>query len=101
METAWQFPFVSGRRRFVDLTDRATGTYVTADAIKFVAPTDSAASTTPPASVLREVVVDNSATRQPGPGTRPIAAELPWLELLDPCERRHRKQLDPMDADAF
>lgn len=51
------FPFVAGNAGFVDLTNRASGTYVIADAIKFVPPTDS---------VAREVVVDNDATVSAG-----------------------------------
>jgi O-glycosyl hydrolase len=46
------FRFVSGATGLVELTDRATGSYVTADAIKFV-------SAAPPSA--GEIIVDNDA----------------------------------------
>jgi O-glycosyl hydrolase len=58
------FRFVAGTAGFVDLTDRTTGTYVIADAIKFALPaTESVDSTTP---ALREIVVDNDAATSAG-----------------------------------
>ena len=48
-----RFPFVAGSAGFVALSDRAGGTYVIADAVKFI-PTLSA-------NLLHEIVVDNRA----------------------------------------